>query len=79
MELFFSIEINHSDKVCKPTSLPKARPIEDFWSILKGRVYENNLRVKWLQELLDRIVLSLKNIRKAQYRCLLEVLIKYWI
>ena len=34
--------INHVDKFDKPKHLPEARPIEDFWSILKGKVYENN-------------------------------------
>ena len=29
-------------KINNPTKLPEARPIEDFWSILKGEVYKNN-------------------------------------
>ena len=34
-----------------PTNLPEARPIENFWSILKGEVYKNN----WKAENLDRL------------------------
>ena len=34
--------INHVDKFDQPVNLSEARPIEDFWSILKGKVYENN-------------------------------------
>ena len=42
--LDFLIEnnINHVDKFDQPANLSEARPIEDFWSILKGKVYENN-------------------------------------
>jgi hypothetical protein len=36
--LDFMIEnrIKHEDKVYNPANLPECRPIEDFWSILKG-------------------------------------------
>ena len=34
--------IHHVDKVDNPTNLPEVRPIEDFWSISKAKVYENN-------------------------------------
>ena len=38
--------IHHADKVDNPPNLPEVRPIEDFWSILKAKVYENNLEAK---------------------------------
>ena len=34
--------IHHVDKVDNPANLPEVRPKEDFWSILKAQVYENN-------------------------------------
>ena len=36
-------------------NLPEGRPIENFWSILKGLVYKNNLKAKTLQQLKERI------------------------
>ena len=34
--------IHHVVKVDNPASLSEVRPIEDFWLILKAKVYENN-------------------------------------
>ena len=36
-------------------NLPEVRPIEDFWSILKAKVYENNWEAKTLHQLEIRI------------------------
>ena len=33
-------------KVSNPACVPELGPIEDFWSILKGYVYENNLEAE---------------------------------
>ena len=38
--------IHHVDKGDNPANLPEVRPIEDFWSILKAKVYENNWEAK---------------------------------
>ena len=38
--------IHYVDKVDNPANLPEVRPIEDFWSILKAKVYENNREQK---------------------------------
>ncbi len=40
--LDFMIEkpIDHVDKFDKPANLPEVTPIEDFWTMLKGKVYE---------------------------------------
>ena len=43
--------IHHVEKVDNAANLPKVRPIEDFWSILKAKVYENNCEAKSLHEL----------------------------
>ena len=43
--------VDHVDKSDNPaTNLPEARPIEDFWSLLKGKVYENGWEVKKLDQ-----------------------------
>jgi hypothetical protein len=49
-------------KVDNPPAVPELRPIEDFWSILKGKVYENNWQAKDVDQLRDRIKLCLKKI-----------------
>ena len=38
--------IHYVDKVDNPANLPEVRPKEDFWSILKDKVYENNWEAK---------------------------------
>ena len=45
-----------------PPNVPEARPIEDFWSILKGLVYEGNWQAKNLAQLKARIMLCLRKI-----------------
>lgn len=55
--LDFMIEnsIDHVDKDDNPANLPEARPIEDFWSILKGKVYENGWEANSLKQLRFKI------------------------
>ena len=50
------------DKVDNPANLPEVRPIEDFWSVLKAKVYENNWEAKTLHELEVRIQKCLKEV-----------------
>ena len=38
--------IRYVSKFDNPACIPELRPIEDFWSILKGYVYENNLEAE---------------------------------
>ena len=54
--------IHHVDKVDNPANLPEVRPIEDFWSILKAKVYENNWKAKTLNQLEVRIKKCLKEV-----------------
>ena len=72
--LDFMIEnrINHVDKVDNPANLPECRPIEDFWSILKGKVYANNWMAKDIPSLRDRIRKKLKEIEPATIQSLME-------
>ena len=54
--------IRRVDKVDNPANLPEVRPIEDFWSILKAKVYENNWEAKSLHQLEVRIKKCLKEV-----------------
>jgi hypothetical protein len=49
-------------KVDNPPAVPECRPIEDFWGILKGKVYESNWQAKDVKQLQTRIKLCLKKI-----------------
>ena len=54
--------IHHVGKVDNPASLPEVRPIKDFWSILRAKVYENNWEAKTLHEIEVRIKKCLKEV-----------------
>ena len=64
--------INHVDKVDNPDNLPECRPIEDFWSILKGKVYENNWIAKDIPTLERRIKKCLKEVDQGTILNLIE-------
>ena len=49
-------------RIDNPANLPEVRPIEDFWSILKAKVYENNWEAKTLHQLEVRIKKCLKEV-----------------
>ena len=51
--------------VDNPANLPEVRPIEDFWYILKAKVYENNWEAKTLHQLEIRIKKSLKEVNQV--------------
>lgn len=72
--LDFMIEnrINHVDKVDNPANLPECRPIEDFWSILKGKVYANNWVAKDIPTLKIRIKKCLKEVEPTTIHRLME-------
>jgi transposase len=50
------------EKEDNPANCPEARPIEDFWSLLKGRVYTRGWRAKNTTQLITRIKYCLKKI-----------------
>jgi len=64
--------INFVKKEDNPANLPECRPIEDFWSILKGKVYEKNWQAQNLNQLRNRIKYCLDNIDKAVVQRLAE-------
>ena len=72
--LDFMIEnsIDHVDKMDNPANLPEARPIEDFWSILKGKVYEDGWEATTLHQLRLRILKCLREISPASIQALME-------
>lgn len=76
--LDFLIEnrINHVDKVDNPANLPECRPIEDFWSILKGKVYAHNWQAKDIPTLKKRIKKCLKEIEPSTIQSLMEGVVK---
>ena len=59
-EYFRAKNLKFVEKHENPANVPEVRPIEDFWSILKGKVYEKNWKAKNLQELKNRIRLCLR-------------------
>jgi hypothetical protein len=52
--------VNYVAKENNPSNVPEARSIEDFWSILKARVYANSWRVENTRQLTNRIKLCLR-------------------
>ena len=72
VDLFNWKFINHVDKVDNPANLPECRPIEDFWSILKGKVYENNWIAKDILTLERRIKKCLKEVDQGTILNLIE-------
>lgn len=52
--------VNYVPKVKNPPNVPEARPIEDFWAILKRSVYEHNWHAKSISQLRRRIEYCLK-------------------
>ena len=54
--------ISFVKKVDNPPAVPECRPIENFWAILKGKVYENNWQAKDVKQLQTRTSVCLKKI-----------------
>ena len=52
---FEAKKLNFVEKEDNPPNVPECRPIEDFWSILKGMVYEGNWKAETLIQLRRRI------------------------
>jgi hypothetical protein len=50
LDFMLENSIQHVDKHDNPANLPEVRPIEDFWSYLKGKVYEGYWKAKTLHQ-----------------------------
>lgn len=55
IKTFKANNINYVTKEDNPPNVPECRPIEDFWSILKGKVYNGNWQAKSHEGLKARI------------------------
>lgn len=64
--------VNFVAKEDNPPNVPECRPVEHFWGILKGLVYENNWQAKDLNQLRSRITKCLKNIDIDLVKSLME-------
>jgi len=52
--------VHHVDQTDIPANLPEARPIEDFWALVKNKVYVKNWEAKNLEQLEVKIRKCLK-------------------
>ena len=57
-------KINFVEKYDNPANVPKVRPIEDFWAILKQKVYEKDWKAQNIPQLRARIIFCLRNLDK---------------
>ena len=55
-------KIEFVPKDLNPANAPKTRPIEDFWGILKSKVYAKSWSAKNVDQLEDKICRCLKEI-----------------
>jgi len=58
-------KVNFVQKFENPPNIPEARPIEDFWGIIKGEVYKNNWQAENLDQLQNRIKFCLKKLTEV--------------
>lgn len=62
VQYFIDEKLNFVAKEDSPANVPECRPIEDFWSILKGLVYKGNWKAENLDQLKKRIQYYLKKV-----------------
>lgn len=55
-------EVKFVAKEDNPPAVPELRPIENFWSILKGLVYDKGWEAKTLNQLKDRVKYCLRKV-----------------
>ena len=65
-------DIHFVEKDDNPSNFPEARSIEDFWDILKGKVYANAWKAENTRQLTNRIKLCLRNIDRDLVQRLAE-------
>ena len=62
LEFLSNNGINYVEKDENPPSAPQIRPIENYWGILKMKVYEGNWTAKDREQLIRRIKIKQKEI-----------------
>jgi hypothetical protein len=74
----FMIEskINFVEKYENPANLPECRPIEQFWAILKQKVYNGNWKAKNLDQLKDRIIYMATQVDRSLLADLFESMVR---
>lgn len=55
-------KVHFVERFENPPNLPECRPIENFWSILKGLVYKDNWQAENLDQLRRKIKLCLSKV-----------------
>jgi transposase len=60
------------DKELNPPCTPEIRPIENFWAIIKRRVYSDGFKAKSQESLKRRIRKILREVEKPLFKKLME-------
>lgn len=76
MDFMIEKRINFVEKYENPANVPEVRPIEQFWAILKARVYDGGWRANNLPELRKRIRKCIKKVDTNQLTALIECMHK---
>jgi predicted transcriptional regulator len=71
-DFLHSENVTFIPKSMNPANVPKVRPIEDFWGILKQKVYEGDWAARDVNQLKSRIKWALKNIDQETFLRLTE-------
>lgn len=66
------MKIPFLDKQLNPPCAPRIRPIEDFWAIIKRRVYSDGFIAKSHEILIRRIRKILREVEKCLFKKLME-------
>ena len=72
LEFLSNNGINYVEKDENPPSAPQIRPIENYWGILKMKVYEGNWSAKNQENLIRRIKIKQKKISQDTVIKMLE-------
>ena len=70
--LFEELKIPFVAKADNPPSVPKLRPVEDFWGLLKGKVYQGGWEADSEQQLKKRIKKCLRELDWEAVRGVME-------
>lgn len=71
LEAFTKFGIKFIDKRINPPNVPQVRPIEDFWAILKRKVYSDGWVENSTKELKKKIRKELRSIPASTFRSLM--------
>ena len=72
IQFFDENKIKYVKRFDNPANLPEVRPIENFWSILKGLVYKNYWKAENLEKLEARIKYCLSKVEPDLVKSLMQ-------